>query len=515
MSKEIVINVNPFETRVAFLENGSLTEIFIERVGAKSVTSNIYRGKVRKVLPGMQVAFVDIGLERAGFLHLKDLAREKVQKLPDFVNALQSQDEDIENELNSLDDTAVFPSDGTNIEDILTEGQELMVQVIKNPIGSKGSRISAYIALPGRYLVLMPMASQTGVSRRIDSREERDRLRKIVEECGHSGRGYIIRTAAENAGREDIKRDIDFLEKIWSRIQEKNEKASAPFLLHRDLDIVLRSIRDLYQPDVQRIIIDSEADYQRSINFMNTYMGDFRPEIELYNSPEPIFDLFGIEIEIERALDTKVWLKSGGYIVIDRTEALTAIDVNTGKYVGGVSQEDTVLQTNLEAVKEIVYQLPLRNVGGLIIIDFIDMEKEESKEKVFNSLENALRHDRSRTKILRVSELGLVEMTRKRTRTNLSRILCRPCPNCEGRGFMKSPRTICYEIFREIRRRLAKLPDIKKIVLVASPEISTAAVEEETGFLEQLETDYNCKVAVRSDPAFPDEHFEISVPDYV
>ena len=513
MGSEIIINVRPYETRVALLEDRNLSELYIERSKEKGLTGNIYRGRVTKVLPGMQVAFVDLGLERSGFLHQSDINLSDYGIVPDFEKSASDGEDTEEMLFDSYMENQNVSSEPPPIEELLEQGQEIMAQVVKEPIGNKGTRISSYITLPGRYLVFMPMVNQIGVSRRIHDVEERERLKNEVSQMRKAGKGYIIRTAAETVSREELKRDIDFLDKVWERILGKNERVSAPALINRDLDIILRAIRDLTPREVDRIIIDSEEDYERCVEFINTYIGEPKPKIELYQGSEPIFDSFGLELEIERALGRRVWLKSGGYIAIDQTEALTAIDVNTGKFVGKRSQEETILKTNLEAVKELVYQVKLRNIGGLIIIDFIDMEKEQSKEQVYKLLEQMLRTDRSRSNILRVSEFGLVEMTRKRTRENLSQSLNQTCQYCDGKGVIKSHQTICYEIFRDIERSTLRHPTSKKLQLEVSPRIADVLYEEENQFLEKLETVQNYNIKIKPVNSFPDEQFEVTIMD--
>lgn len=512
MGSEIIINVEPYETRVALLENNTISEIFIERSREKGMTGNIFDGTIVKILPGMQVAFVDIGLERSGFLHQSDINMGEYGVMPNFGRS-QDQNGEMAEDLDSYFNREGFLEAQRPIEERIKQGQEIMVQVVKDPIGSKGARISSYITLPGRYLVYMPSGNQLGISRRIEGKQERERLQGIVDELRQPNKGYIIRTAAEGATREELKSDIDFLDRMWEGILAKNEHTSAPSLIHRDLDIVLRALRDLCSREVTKIVIDSQADYKRCVEFTEKFLKDTNPIIELYTGSEPIFDAYDLEIEIERALGRKVWLKSGGSIVIDQTEALVAIDVNTGKFVGKRSQEETILKTNLEAVKEIVFQLKLRNIGGLIIIDFIDMEKESSKEKVYNALEHALRTDRSRTTILRVSELGLVEMTRKRTRESISQVLWQMCPHCEGKGMTKSPRTISYEIFREIERVAGKNPITRKILLNVSPRIGDNLLEEENEYIEKLESKTNVEVKINVLNDLSDEDFEVSTLD--
>jgi len=511
MSKEIVINVSPFETRVALLENRNLAEIFVERKDSKGIAGNIYKGRVTKILPGMQVAFVDIGLEKAGFLHQRDINPNRNNSITTFFTTPNTGTENGDEFLNPYATHHGSGEDSPNIENFLSEGQELMVQVNKDPMGSKGARITTYITMPGRYLVYMPMVNQIGISRRIENQDETARLKSLVKKLRSNGRGYIIRTAAENVSEEELLSDIRFLEKMWETIVKKNERAATPSLLHRDLDIVLRSIRDLYLPEVGRITIDNSDEHDRILEFAGSYLESKNLEVELYTQSEPIFEVFGLEVEIERALGRKVWLKSGGYIIIDQTEALTAIDVNTGKFVGKESQEDTILKTNIEAVKEIVSQLRVRNIGGLIIIDFIDMEKEENKKKVFNILELTLKQDRSRTKILQVSELGLVEMTRKRTRDSLNKIMCNACPCCDGKGVTKSPETISYEIFRAIKKSLTQIPKVRRIIVEVPPEVSATLAEDESEFIAKLEKDHGFSLTIKESSELPPDRFEISV----
>ena len=511
MSKEIVINVSPFETRVALLENRNLAELFIERKDSKGIAGNIYKGRVTKILPGMQVAFVDIGLEKAGFLHQRDINPNRDNSITTFFTTPSDRNGNGDEFMESFNSTLDAGDNSLGIENFLSEGQELMVQVNKDPMGSKGARITTYITMPGRYLVYMPMINQIGISRRIENPEESARLKSIVKKLRSGDRGYIIRTAAENVSEEELLRDIRFLEKMWETIIEKNEKARSPSLLHRDLDIVLRSIRDLFLPEVGKITIDSSEEHGRIIDFMGSFLESYDMEIEQYTQSEPIFEAYGLEVEIERALGRKVWLKSGGYIIIDQTEALTAIDVNTGKFVGKQSQEDTIVKTNIEAVKEIVSQLRLRNIGGLIIIDFIDMEKEENKQNLFNILELTLKQDRSRTNILQVSELGLVEMTRKRTRDSLNKIMCNACPCCDGKGVTKSPETISYEIFRKIKKLLATTPSVTRVVVEVPPEVSATLAEDESEYIEKLENEFNFSLTIKESPELPADRFEISV----
>jgi ribonuclease G len=505
VSSEIIINANSQEIRIAVMKNGTISDLLIERKKDQGIVGNVYKGKILKVLPGMQVAFVNLGLEKAGFLYVTDIdpyvdrAKPKVEDDPNKKIA-----DDIE--------TENFRVKGQNIpiEDLIREGQELLVQVTKDPIGTKGARISSYITLPGRLLVFMPTVNHTGVSRRIEDDEERSRLRNIISELKEDGQGLIVRTASEGKEKEDFVSDANFLKMVWDDIVKKGEKSSAPNLVYQDLDPILKTIRDLFTRDIKRLVIDSRSEYERCMAFSEKFLPEVRNRIELYTEKEPIFDAFAIEREIESALGRRVWLKSGGYIIIEQTEALTAIDVNTGKFVGKKNQEETILKTNLEAVKEIVYQIQLRNIGGLIIIDFIDMEKDINKEKVYSVLELALKSDRAKTNIMKISSFGLVEMTRKRSRDSLNRTLCEPCPFCEGKGTIKSAVTICYEIFREIYRVVNASLGKKRLMLCVSSSIADLLFDEESGAMEKIEQDLGIELMVKSKREMHPEQFEIS-----
>jgi len=479
---ELVINMTTYETRVALLEDKVLTELI----------GNIYKGKVIKVLPGMQAAFVDIGLEKAAFLYISDV----YGGIEDY-EEIGLQGEEI---------SSYNPS--SQIEDLLFEGQEILVQVSKEPLGTKGTRITSHITLPGRYLVYMPLVDHIGVSRRIKDEKERRRLKEIIQSIKPPTGGFIVRTASEGADLDEIRNDMEFLLHIWANIQKKKDTVTAPCLIHSDLTMVLRVIRDILSPQVNRIIIDSKEGYENIISFINTYMPKQKYEIFLYENKEPIFDAYGIEMEIDKLLGRKVWLKSGGYIVIDMSEALVAIDVNTGRYVGKRNLADTILKTNLEAAKEIAYQLRLRNIGGIIIIDFIDMEREGDREKVLQTLVEATKKDRQKTNIFKISDLGLVEMTRKRTRENIARILGEPCPYCEGSGMVKSKTTVCYEIFREIERTASELGG-QHIMVEVNQEVADMLYEEERAGIEELEKKLRKKIIIKGKPGLHQEQFNI------
>ena len=493
MANELIINVTPQETRVALLEDRALAELYIERAKDRGIVGNIYKGKVMKVLPGMQAAFVDVGLERSAFLYVSDVSGKV---------------EDYEEMGFHGDDMAIYFNPLSPIEDLLSEGQEIMVQVSKEPLGTKGTRITSHVTLPGRYLVFMPTVDHVGVSRRIKDEKERRRLREIVQTIKPPSGGFIVRTASEGAETEEIRADMEFLLRLWENVQKRRESQPAPSLIHSDLTMVLRAIRDILSPQVNRIVIDSKEEYDNIISFINTYMPKQKYEITLFENQEPIFDAYGIEVEIDKISGRKVWLKSGGYIVIDMTEALVAIDVNTGRYVGKRNLADTILKTNLEAAKEIAYQLRLRNIGGIIIIDFIDMEREGDREKVYQVLEEALKKDRQKTNIFQISELGLVEMTRKRTRENIARILSEPCPYCEGAGLIKSKTTVCYDIFRQIERTSSELGG-HNILVEVNPEIAGLLYEEERASVEDLERRTRKKIVIKGKPGFHQEQFNI------
>jgi ribonuclease G len=499
MDSEIIINVTRDEIRVGLLEGGQVVEFYVERKRDASLVGNIYKGKVVKILPGMQSAFVDIGLEKAAFLYVTDIHAG----LEEFASFLEE-----EEKVNSIDLVSKRGRPDLTIEDMLQEGQEILVQVSKDPIGSKGARVTSYVTLPGRYLVLMPNVEHIGISRRISDEAERTRLRTIVEEIKPKGYGLIIRTASEGSAEEDLKKDLDFLFLLWENIQKKKDRVSAPTLLYSDLDLVFRSVRDLMVQDVRSLVVDSADEYDRIKDFIRTYFEKLLGNIDLYEGTEPVFDALGIEFDIARALGRKVWLKSGGYIVIDQTEAMTVIDVNTGKFVGKEELEDTILKTNLEAVKEIAYQIRLRNLGGIIIVDFIDMEKYENRDRVFNAFVEAMKKDRAKNTISHISELGLIQMTRKRVRESLGRTLCETCPYCEGKGFVKSPRTLCYEIFRKVTRLAKHGSD--RIIVTAHPSVAELLSDEERAGIEDIENKYSVKVTIRESRNLHQENYEVT-----
>ena len=516
MPSEILINSSSREIRVALIENNQLAELFIEHQAHKGIVGNIYKGKVSKVLPGMQVAFVDMGLDKAGFLCANDINITAIpeSKKKDWVvdqskKTTSYQEEQIT--LSDEDSSTRQIKHQIPIQELLEEGQEIVVQVTKDPLGTKGARITMHIGIPGHYLVYLPTSSDIFISRRIENETERTRLKTILQETEILEGGYIVRTVGQECKKNDFESDLNFLHRLWGKLQKKSKETPPCNLLYEDLNLTFRAVRDLVTNEVARIVVDSQLEYQSCLNFCKDCLPNFYSKIELYQEPAPIFDHFGIEIEISRALDRKVWLKSGGYILIDQTEALLAIDVNTGKYVGSCDPEETILKTNIEAVKEIVFQLRLRNMGGIIIVDFIDMVKEESKETVWKSLTQSLKNDRSRTKILKISELGLVEMTRKRSRESLVQTLCNTCSYCDGRGHNKSPTTICNEIIRSVQRiSNNNYLNRKHVTIETHPSIYEAFFEKETSFLEQSQEEYGLEITLKANHELHQEKFNIS-----
>ena len=507
MYKKIIINVADHETRVALVEDETIAELFIERKGSRDNTGNIYKGRVQRVLPGMQAAFVDIGLNQAAFIYVDDVIRENFKEIEEHFTC---EDGDEDNTVEEEAQTAYHPrTENENIEDLITEGQEVLVQVSKSPIGTKGARITSNISLPGRFLVLMPTSSHIGISRRIEEENERQRLKEIVADLsGNSEMGYIVRTAAEGVQSEKIAYEMGFLKNLWCNIQKKYQTAATPSLLHQELNLSLRAVRDLLIQEAEKLVIDSKKDYESVLAFLDTFNPALKDSVELYEGKEPIFDAYNLEGDISRALKRKVWLKSGGYIVIEHTEALVAIDVNTGRYVGKHNLEETILKTNLEAVKEIAYQIRLRDIGGIIIIDFIDMEKKSNQEKVFSALNEAFTKDRSKTHILPISEMGLIQMTRKRTRKPLTRLLCDPCPYCEGEGYIISTKTICYSIYREVLRYAADMTGTR-LTLRVNPEVAEFLHGEENRLVPNLEKTIGKQIVIYPDSRYHIEAFDI------
>jgi ribonuclease G len=510
MSSEIIVNARPHETRVALIINGIVVELHIERKIGRELLGNIYRGRVVRVLPGMQAAFVDIGHDRTAFLYVSDVYNDFLD-----LERIMVGNNEVPERLGLLDFDMPHPNSYNSvpfqIEDMLREGQNIMVQVSKEPIGNKGARITSHISLPGRHLVLMPTVDHIGVSRRIEDNSEKERLKEIIQEIRPADTGFIVRTVSEGISKEELIPEMKSLLALWSKIQAKMEKGSRPCLLHSDLPITLRCVRDLFSKEVDRLIIDSNEEYRNIMEFVSNFAPRLKYSVEKYEGSEPIFEAYGIETELSTALDNKIWLKSGGYIVIELTEALTAIDVNTGSYVGKRDMEETILKTNLEAVKEIAYQLRFRNIGGLIVIDFIDMGKKPNRERVFMALKEALGKDTAKTNILPMSDLGLIEMTRKRTRANLNRQLTKPCFYCEGTGRLKSKRTIFCEVYRTLERECAVAENEGKVYVLVNPEIDNFIREEEQDAIMDLEKRLGRRINFIAKQDYHMEQYEVSV----
>ena len=507
MYKQIVINVADHETRVALLEDGTIAELFIERKDGADSAGNIYKGRVQRVLPGMQAAFVDIGLNQAAFIYVDDVIGAHIEDVERYFNEKKEQEENLseDSEENGQQDLFLTKQ---NIEGLITEGQEMLVQVAKSPMETKGARITSHVSLPGRFLVLMPTSDHIGISRRIEDPVERDRLKEIVASMRTEQLGYIVRTAAEGVRQEKLAYEMGFLKNLWEGIKNKYSSMPTPSLLHKELSVSLRAVRDLLIQEAEKLVVDSRSGYESILSFLDTFMPSLKDSVELYEGREPIFDAYNLEGDISRALKRKVWLKSGGYIVIEHTEALVAIDVNTGRYVGKHNLEETITKTNLEAVKEIAYQIRLRDIGGIIIIDFIDMEKKSNQEKIFNSLQDALKKDRSKTNVLPMSEMGLIQMTRKRIRKPLTRLLCEPCFYCEGEGYLISKKTICYNVYRDVIRDSRDMLG-QRLTLRVNPEIAELLYGEESHLILALERKIEKRVVVYPNPKFHMEQFDI------
>lgn len=463
MAKKIIVNVLPEETRMALLENGQLMEVSVERTDSGHIVGNIYKGKIKNILPGMQAAFVDIGREKNAFLYIGDAFPH-------------------------------LPARGSREHEKLTVGQDIIIQVVKDTIGSKGPRVTAHLTLPGRYTVLMPTVEYTGISRRIDSEEERERLKALSVKVRPGGMGLIIRTVAEGKSEADLKKDVDYLTSLWNSLAARAKRVHAPALLYRDVDLVIRIVRDYFSEDINQFIINNQEAYGRVCDLLNFISPELVPRVVLYQGKEDIFSYYGLDDEMEKLGQRCVPLKCGGYIVIDKTEALTVIDVNTGKYVGQTNLSDTVFRTNLEAANQIARQIRLRDIGGIIIIDFIDMDKPEHQQEVLKKLEENLKHDRTKTQVLGITGLGLVEMTRKKSRQNIESMLYTECPCCQGRGRVKSPETVIIDI----RRQLRKLIGVSRRRLIIQVHPSVAKMLARPGILGQLENEFNRQLTVES-----------------
>jgi ribonuclease G len=593
MPSELVINATLPEIRVALLEDGEISDLSIEYEKNKSIVGNVYKGRIVRVLPGMQAAFVDIGLERAAFLYVGDIVYEAEDDEEDEDRGGRgrgrdrnerggrndhdeaSSEEDPpeagteatdaeaaalladQSEENKAEEPAPSAGEGEeaaagteeeegesrpqgrgprrdrdrggrgrgrggrdrggrsrerrprlNIQDVVKEGQDVVVQVAKEPMGTKGARLTCHISLPGRHVVLMPTVDHVGVSRKIESSEERRRLRSIVDALRPPGMGIIVRTVAAEQTDEQLTNEINYLLNLWASIKQKTEKNKAPYCLYEDLNVVLKTVRDFFTDDIHRLVVDSPRVFSYVVDFAQQFAPHLVNRVVKYTGKDPIFDAYGIETEINRALNRRVWLKSGGYLIIDQTEALTVIDVNTGKFTGKKNLEETIFKTNLEAVKEVAYQLRLRNVGGIIIVDLIDMDKGQHREKVYRTFEEALKKDKSKTNILRISELGLIQMTRKRTRESLNHVLCESCPYCEGKGFTKNLRTVCYDIFRELERAALEGGTVGARVM-AHPEVVDTLFQDERDTLDRLEERFGMKVSIKGDATLHIEDFRV------
>lgn len=484
MSAELLINVTPSESRVALIENGILQEIHVERHTKRGLVGNIYRGKVSRVLPGMQAAFVDIGLEKAAFLHASDIA--------------------IHSEL--LEEVSTSQIEKQDIRELVRDGQDIVVQVVKDPIGTKGARLTTDITIPSRYLVFMPNVGHVGVSQRIEDEKERERLKQLMQQHCQDDIGFILRTAAEGVGEQELAQDAEFLKRLWAKIQSRLKKKNP--VLYEDLPLARRVLRDFVGTELDRIRIDSNLSLQELQHFTKEYAPELHKLLEYYPGERPIFDLYDVENEAQRALERRVDLKSGGYLIIDQTEAMTTVDINTGAFVGHRNLEETIFNTNIEATQAIARQLRLRNLGGMILIDFIDMTNEDHKRRVLHSLEVATGKDRVKANIHGFTALGLIEMTRKRTRESLEHILCDDCPVCKGRGSMKTVETICFEIMREIVR-VNRAYDADKFVVYAAPAVAEALMGEESHMLAELEVFVSKQIKVQTELLYPQDKFDV------
>jgi ribonuclease G len=484
LKEEILINVTPSEVRAALLENGVLQEVYIERSVRRGLNSNIYKGCVLRVLPGMQAAFVDIGLERTAFLHASDIAAGRGEN---------------------------GSAEQTNIRDLVREGDEIMVQVVKDPLGNKGARLTTLVTLPSRHVVLLPFSEAVGISARIEDEDERERLRIMTEEIladrGLSC-GAIVRTVAEGMDKGALEADLEYTIRLWQVVKERYSNSQVKELIHEDLSLPLRVLRDMVTSDIERILVDSEEDFHSMRDFADTYLPHIDPALELYQRRRPIFDMHGIEDEIRRSLDRNIPLKSGGYLIFDQTEAMTTVDINTGGYVGHRNLEETIYRTNLEAAVAIARQLRLRNLGGIIIIDFIDMEEEEHRNNVLQVLEQSMARDHARHQIMPVSALGLVEMTRKRTRESLQHILCEDCPSCAGRGFVMTAETVCFEIFREIIRQSRQF-EFDEALVLAHQDVIELLLDEQARSLAELEEQTGKSIRLQTESLYLQDQFDV------
>jgi ribonuclease G len=509
VGKRIVVNAGLVETRVAVLDGALLTELYVEREGRRSIVGNIYKGVVTNVLPGMQAAFVNIGLSKDAFLFGGDYTANLGEDERDFGPDVDDDAADVDVAEDEGESRPPGPV-AVPIEEMLHKGQEILVQVSKESLGTKGARVTSFVSLPGRSMVYMPQAHHVGVSRRIHDEQERERLRGIVKSLPPPPGGFIVRTVAEGKGEEDLVADIQFLGRLWTGIQGRFESAVAPSLLHEEMDLTFRVVRDLFSPEVDEFLVDTRAAYEKCLQFTSSLVPSLAPRVKRWDKDGPIFEATGIEKDIDKALRRRVWLKSGGYIVIDHTEALVAIDVNTGKYVGKRDFEETVLKINLEAVTEVVRQIRLRDLGGIIIIDFIDMERPDHREQVFTALTRVLAEDKARTRVLEISELGLVEMTRKRVRQSLPSLFCAPCPTCKGSGVVRSDATLAAEIFRKVQASVHDGAG-REIQVRVHPDMAEYLETERGDALERLRAMVGGTVTVVAAAAYHREQYDVTV----
>ncbi len=502
MSIELLVNVSPFETRVARVENGQAEEVYIERERERGLKGNIYKGRVQRVLPGIQAAFIDIGMEKAGFLYAGDIVTNGEELDVD-------QEDEATRERGDKKEDEFHPRRNVPpINTLIREGQELIVQVSRDPIASKGPRLTTHIGLAGRYLVYLPDLDHVGIARRLEDPQERERLLAIGEALNPEKGSVIIRTVAEGRREHELRQDLDFLLRLWNDIEQRSKHAAPATMIHKELNLFLRVMRDYVDDEVEKIHIDSREAYDSMKRFAQNFMPEVADRLYYYPGNRPIFDVYGVEDAIHRALQKRVPLKSGGYIIIDQTEALIAIDVNSGAFVGSRNLEETGFKTNLEAVYEIVHQLRLRNLGGIIVIDFIDMQDEENRQRLMEMLEDALKRDKAKTHIVQLSSLGLVEMTRKRTRDSLGRVLMQECPCCQGTGFAKSPTTICYQLFRDVVAEARAYP-CEKLMVIAHPDIIDRLLGEESDNVTRVEQFLGKEISLKSDAAFQAGQYEV------
>jgi ribonuclease G len=515
MTKELIVSSTPQETKVALLDDGVVSEIFIEREAHRGIVGNLFKGKVTRVLPGMQSSFVDIGQERDAFLYVADVIEGLDENLltPEETGQAAAAPNAGAPAADGAPPSLPAASNhhrNAAIEEMLEPGQEVLVQVVKEPLGQKGARITSHVSLPGRYLVFMPTVEHVGVSRKIVDDDERRRLKTILKDLRQQrgGGGLIARTVGAGHSKEDFERDMLFLSRTWDEVRALSSRAPAPALLHRELSLVQRLLRDILSDDIAHIRLDSEREFQRTLDMVNVLQPELAPRVRLYNGPQAILEEYGVSSELERALRSKVWLESGGYIVINQTEALVAIDVNTGRFTGKKNLEETILKTNLEAMKEIVRQIRLRDLGGIIVVDFIDMEERKSRQKVLAALELELKKDRSPSKMLSVNEFGLVILTRKRVKQSLERTLCQPCPYCTGSGMVKSVTTVCSEIYDEVRKLAPHLSG-HAVALRVNPDVAHALRGEEAALLKELCAVVGHDITVQTDPLLHQEQFDV------